>query len=97
MMQDRVGEGLGIWDGQMRPGDVMAVAIAAGVSISIDGTGERCEVPITGPAWVRIGWSMTTANRAAAQGWSLTVGTGLKEQGEGPGWHSEKRYLEGPL
>ena len=32
MMQNRVGEGLATWEGQMRPRDVIAVAIAAGAA-----------------------------------------------------------------
>ena len=63
MAQDRVGEGLVTWEGQMRPGDMLAAAIAAGGSIRVDGTGARCEVPITGPAWVRIGRTMAMAKR----------------------------------
>ena len=73
MRQDRVGEGLVTWDGQARPGDLMAVAVAAGGSIRVDGTGERCEVPVTGPAWARVNWTIASASRATAQGWSLTA------------------------
>ena len=38
MNQERMGEGLVIWDGQARPVDMIAVAVVAGGSIRVDGT-----------------------------------------------------------
>ena len=68
---------------------MLAVAIAAGGSIRLDGTGERCEVPITGPSWVRIGWNMAAANRAATQGWNLAADVEIEGARGGP-WKAQR-------